>query len=118
MVQVGDAWMPIFSSTPMQRTALREPSSSRNFGTMNMRDALRARRRAFDAREHEVDDVGGEIVLAPGDENLLAGDGVGAIGLRHGLGRERAEIRAGLRLGQIHRAGPFAGDQLFQIERF
>ena len=59
----------------------------------------------------------GEIVLAPGDENLLAGDGVGAIGLRHRLGGERAEVGAGLRLGQVHGAGPFAGDEFGEIER-
>ena len=45
------------------------------------RDALDARRRAFDAGEHEMDDVVGEIVLAGGDEDLLAGDGVGAVAL-------------------------------------
>ena len=45
------------------------------------RDALDPRRRALDAGEHEMDDVVGEVVLAGGDEDLLAGDGVGAVGL-------------------------------------
>ena len=35
------------------------------------RDALDARRRAFDARQHQVDDVLGQVVLAGGDEDLL-----------------------------------------------
>ena len=72
---------------------------------------------AFDAGEHEMDDVGRQIMLAPGDEYLLAADRVGAIGLRNGPGGERAEIRASLRLGKVHRAGPFAGDQLAEIKR-
>ena len=41
-----------------------------------------ARRRALDARQHQMDDVVGQVMLAGGDENLLAGDGVGAVGLR------------------------------------
>ena len=49
------------------------------------RDALDARRRALDAGEHEMDDVVGEIVLAGRDEDLLAGDRVGAVRLRDGL---------------------------------
>ena len=77
------------------------------------RDAFRARRRAFNAGEHEVDDVGRKVVLAPGDEDFLAADGVGAIGLRRGLGGQRAKIGAGLRLGQVHGAGPFAANELF-----
>ena len=46
------------------------------------RDAPRAGRRIGQPREHEMDDVVGEIVLAVGDEDLLAGDAVGAVGLR------------------------------------
>ena len=49
------------------------------------RDALDAGRRALDAGEHEMDDVVGEIVLAGGNEDLLAGDGVGAVRLRDRL---------------------------------
>ena len=59
----------------------------------------------------------GEIVLAGGDENLGAGDLVAAVGLLHGLRAQQAEIGAAMRLGQIHRAGPFAGDHLGQIFR-
>ena len=37
---------------------------------------------------------------------------------RHRGGSQCAEIGAGLRLGQVHRAGPFAGDQLVEIALF
>src|SRR3984885_1509255 len=38
------------------------------------RDALRARRRPVNAREHEMNDIVRQIVLAGRDENLLTGD--------------------------------------------
>ena len=43
------------------------------------RDAARAGRRVGQARQHEMDDVVGEVVLAVGDEDLLAGDAVGSV---------------------------------------
>ena len=74
--QVGLAWMPSLCSTDRQRTSLRAPSepsgSIRNFGHQEQRDALDALGRVRRARQHHVDDVVGEIVLAVGDENLLA----------------------------------------------
>ena len=79
------------------------------------RDAARALRRAFDARQHEMDDVGGEIVLAGRDEYLGAGDLVAAVGLLRRLGAEQAQVRAAMRLGEVHGAGPLAGDHLRQI---
>jgi hypothetical protein len=44
------------------------------------REALGAGGRAVDAREHEVHDVVGEIVIARGDEDLRAADRVAAVG--------------------------------------
>ena len=79
------------------------------------RDALGARRRVGRAREDEVDDVVGVVVLAVGDEDLAAVDPVAAVALRHRLRADRGEIGAGLRLGQVHRAGPLAGDHLRQV---
>ena len=40
---------------------------------------------------------------------------IGAVGGALGAGAQRADVRAGLRLGQMHRAGPFAGHELFQV---
>ena len=45
------------------------------------RDAPGSRRRAFDSGQHEMNDVVGEVMLAGRDENLLPGDGVGAVRL-------------------------------------
>ena len=55
-----------------------------------------------------MDDVLRQVVIAIGDEDLLAGDQI-ALAVRHGPAAQRADIGAGLRLGQIHRAGPLAG---------
>ena len=46
------------------------------------RDAFHARRRAVDSGQHQMDDVIGEVVLARRDEDLLASDRVGVIGLQ------------------------------------
>ena len=80
------------------------------------RDALVAGGRVGQPCQHEVDDVVGEVVLAVGDEDLLPGDLVGAVVCAHRLGAQRADIGAGLRLGQLHGAHPFAGHQLAEID--
>ena len=77
--------------------------------------ALHALGRARGAREHHVDDVLGEIVLAVGDEDLLAVELVAAVADRLRAGAHRGEIGPRLRLGEIHGAGPFTGDHLRQI---
>ena len=79
------------------------------------RDALHALGRVRRAREHEVDDVLGVVVLAERDEDLLAAQLVGAVTLRHGARAHGREIGPGLRLGQVHRAGPRAGDHVGQV---
>ena len=61
-----------------------------------------------------MDDVVRHVVIAVGDENLLAEHAVGAVGLRLGAGTDEREVGTGLRLGKVHRAGPFAGHHLFQ----
>ncbi len=62
-----------------------------------------------------MDDIVGHVVLAGGDENLLAGDGVRAVALRDRAGLEKTEIRSAMGLGQAHRARPFAGRHFRQI---
>ena len=79
------------------------------------RNAPGAGRRIGQARQHEMDDVVGEVVLAVGDEDLLAVDAIAAVAGALGLGAQRADVGAGLRLGELHRAHPFAGDELRQI---
>ena len=80
------------------------------------RDPLGAGGRIRQARQHEMHDVVGHVVLAIGDEDLRPLDAIGAVGLLLGAGAQRADIGAGLRLGQLHRAGPFAGDELLEID--
>ena len=88
------------------------------FGDDEKRDAARPLGRARRAREDEVDDIVGEVMLAEGDEDLLALDPVEArvrtFGDLLGGRAQRADIAARARLGQVHRAVPFAVDQLGQ----
>jgi hypothetical protein len=72
-------------------------------------DALDAGRGVVEAGEDQVDDVVGDVVIAAGDEDLVAVDAVGAVAGRGGAGGDVAEARAGLRLGEGHGAGPLAG---------
>ena len=64
--------------------------------------------------EDEVDDIVGEVVLAKVMKIFWPRDPVAAVAGRLGAGLERADVRARLRLGQVHRPGPFAADQLRQ----
>ena len=78
-------------------------------------DALHSLGRALHARQHQVDDVVRHVVLAVGDEDLGAEDLVRAIGLRLGARAHLRQIAAGLRLGQVHGAGPVARHQFFEV---
>ena len=84
-------------------------------GNEEQREAARAGGRVGQAREHEVDDVVGEVVLAVGDEDLLAEDAVGSVLGALGAALDRIEVGARLRLGQVHRAGPFAADHAAHV---
>ncbi len=85
-----------------------------DLGHDEQRDPLDALRRIRRAREHEVDDVVGVVVLAVGDEDLLAEELVRPVALRHGARAHGGEVRAGLRLRQVHGPGPGAGHHLRQ----
>ncbi|MNF82076.1 hypothetical protein D3C84_643740 [compost metagenome] len=84
-------------------------------GHQEQRDAARAGRRVGQAGQHQVDDVGGEVLLAAGDEDLAAADRVAAVTLRFGAGAQQAEVAAGLGFGQTHGAGPLAAVQARQV---
>src|SRR5207248_1062455 len=67
-----------------------------------------------------MNDVVGQVVVAISDEDLLAGDAVmlapSLVFLWHSARAQGTEIGAGLRLGQVHRAGPFARHELREID--
>ena len=86
------------------------------FRDHEQRDALHPRLGVGQAGEDQMAGIGHEIAVAPGDEDLLAGDRKAAVGFRLGLGAERADIGAGLRFGQVHRAVPCARDQFGQVD--
>src|SRR2546426_6492533 len=110
--------MPSLCSIEMQCTSLRVPVtpfiSSRNLGTTNSEMPFTPSG-ASGAREDEMDDVVRQIVLAVGDEDLLAEDPVAAISLRHGARAHGGKVRTGLRLGQVHGAGPFTTNEPRQV---
>ena len=104
--------------TPSLRGPTPPSALGRNLGTMNRRNALHPGRRAFDASQHQVDDVLGHVVLAGRNPDLLAGDPVAPVARRNRLGAKQRQVRAALRLGQVHGAGPVAGRQMRQIGVF
>ncbi|MNX69953.1 hypothetical protein D3C86_1011880 [compost metagenome] len=86
------------------------------FRNEEQRDAARAGRCIRKAGENEVNDVVSRVVFAPGDENLLAEDAVGAVTIALRPGLQNPEIRTRMRLGQVHGAGPFTGNEFRQID--
>ena len=81
------------------------------------RYAFHARRRVGKTGQHQMNNILAHIVLAIGDVDLLAANAV-VITFRCRRGAERGKVCSGLRLGQVHRAGPLTGIQLRQICRF
>ena len=79
------------------------------------RDAPHPFRRVGKPREHEVHDVLSHVVLTVRDEDLLAVETIAAVAGWLGARAGEAEIRARLRFGEIHRAGPAAFDQIRQV---
>ena len=81
-------------------------------------DAFAAHRRIGQARQHQVNNVGGQIVFASTDENLLSCDFVAAIGLRFCLGAQHAQVGAAVGFCQAHGAGPFTAGEFGQVGIF
>ena len=111
--------MPSLCSIECARASLRSPGEpsglQQEFRYQEQRDALRPGRRVRQPRQDEVDDVVGQLMFAVGDEDFLAGDAIAAVGGALGPGAQCADIGAGLRLGQLHRSHPLAGNELRQI---
>ncbi len=78
------------------------------FRNQEQRNAFGARGRIRQSRQHEMHDVIGHVVIAVGDEDLGALDAVAAVGGALGAGAQRTDVGSGLRLGELHGAGPFA----------
>jgi hypothetical protein len=100
---VGDARPPGLVRQPLRHDEQRQPA--------------RALRRVRQPRQHEVADVRRHVVVAPADEDLLPGDREGPVRRRLGPGPHRADVGPGLRLGQVHRPGPFPRGEPRQVER-
>jgi len=73
-------------------------------------------RRTDHARQHEVNDIARHVVFAVSDVDLCAKDLEAAVGLRLGAGAHHGQVAAGLRLGQVHGACPFARNHFGQIQ--
>ncbi|MNM53754.1 hypothetical protein D3C81_648610 [compost metagenome] len=107
----------VFDGATRQRIVFtqRTVGVDQHLGHQEQRDALRPRRCIRQARQYQVDDVFGQVVVATADENLAAADCVAAISLGLGLGADQPQIGAGVGLGQAHRTGPGAGVHVWQI---
>src|SRR5690606_407841 len=80
------------------------------------RNAFRAGWSIGQARQHQMHDIVSQVMLAIGDENLLAEDAVAAVIGAFRTGAKYTKIRTGVWLGQVHSAHPFAADELFEID--
>ena len=109
----------MFDRAAAHRVALADAAVARHLELRHheQRDTLGAGRRVRQLGQHQVDDVGNEVVLAGGDEDLGAGDRVLAVGDGLGTGLEQAEVGAAVRFGQAHGAGPAARHQRLQEHR-
>ena len=100
--------MPSLCSIPAQRRSLRCAERAvgvdEEFRREEQREAARAGRRAGQPGEDEMDDVLGHVVLAVGDEDLLAEQAIGSVLGALRPGSDRVEVGAGLRLGEVHGA--------------
>ena len=79
------------------------------------RNAFDAFRRIRRARQHEMDDVVGVVVLTKRDVDLLPEQPVGTVTVRYGARAHGREVRACLWLGKIHRARPRARHHIRQV---
>ena len=95
--------MPSLCSTPLAKNVVaraeRAVGIDQEFRHQEQRDALGAGGRIGQARQHEMHDVVGHVVLAIGDEDLRALDAVGAVGLlaRRGCAARRHRSRPAAR---------------------
>ena len=78
-------------------------------------DALGAVGCARQFRQHQVDDVVDQVVLAPGDPDLGTFQFVAAVIPGGGAGAYHAQVGAALGLRQAHRASPLPAHQLGQV---
>ncbi len=72
------------------------------------RNALRARRSAFNSRKREIHYVFRDIVIRPGDEDLAALDQIVAVFGRSRGGGDVSQAASRVRFGQRHRSRPLA----------
>ena len=68
------------------------------FGNQKQAQPLDSRRRAFETRQHQVNHVVDQIVIAAADEDFLSLDVVVSVAL-YGAGRDVTDRRSGMRLG-------------------
>ena len=89
-----------------------------DLGDQKKGDTLGAGRRVFNTGQHRVNDVFRQIMFPGGNKDFVAAYRVGAIVVFDRRGGQRAHIGTGFGFGQQHRAGPFPGKHLFQVEFF
>ncbi|MNN42005.1 hypothetical protein D3C81_1561570 [compost metagenome] len=110
----------MFQCATAQRIAPPRCSIGRGneLGNQEQADALHPGRRIRQTGKDQVNDVGGQVLLAAADEDLAAADLITAVGLRLGTGAQQGKVGTGLGLGEAHGAGPFTTDHFFQISLF
>ena len=81
------------------------------FGNDEQAQALDSCRCIGQTRQDQMNDVGGHVMLAPGDEGFGSKKPVAAIRSRLCTGAYQGQVASGLGFGQVHGARPFAAYQ-------
>ncbi|MNF58843.1 hypothetical protein D3C84_404150 [compost metagenome] len=110
----------VFQCATAQRIARPRSSigSGNELGNQEQADALHPGRCIRQTGKDQMNDVGGQVLLATTDENLAAADLIAAVGLRLGTGSQQGKVGTGLGLGEAHGTGPFTADHFLQVSLF
>ena len=110
----------MFDGTTGHRIALTHSAVAvgEKLGNDEQGNTLGALGRVWQASQYDMDDVLGHVMLTGGNEDLGAGDAVGTVRVRLGLGFQNTQVRTTVRFGQAHGAGPLTAGQLRQVAIF
>ena len=97
--------------------AQRTVGVDQHLGHQKQRDTFGPGGRIGQPRQHQVDDVFGQVLLAASDEDLRAAEAVATFGDGLRAGADQPQVGASVRFGKAHGAGPAALVHRRQVQR-
>ncbi|MNF79623.1 hypothetical protein D3C84_618400 [compost metagenome] len=102
----------VFDTVAAQRIGL---AVIQALGHQKQRNTTTTSGRPRQARQHQMQDVLGQVMFASGNEQLAAAQPITAVALGFGTAAQQADVAAGLGFGQAHGGQRLATDDLRQI---